>query len=92
MADQLDAAHDIACLRHCAPAQIAWRDRFGGDRSKGFDDSPGHAADLSNLGTIIRERCEALGLTPSRPLCLHDGFEAAEDHALAVERHGVALG
>ena len=34
--------------------------------SKIFDNSSGRAVDLSNLGTIIRERREALGLTQSR--------------------------
>ena len=34
--------------------------------SKIFDNSSGQAVDLSNLGTIIRERREALGLTQSR--------------------------
>jgi transcriptional regulator with XRE-family HTH domain len=34
--------------------------------SKIFDNSSGQAVDLSNLGTTIRERREALGLTQSR--------------------------
>ena len=34
--------------------------------SKIFDNYSGQAVDLSNLGTIIRERREALGLTQSR--------------------------
>ena len=34
--------------------------------SKIFDNSSDQAVDLSNLGTIIRERREALGLTQSR--------------------------
>jgi transcriptional regulator with XRE-family HTH domain len=34
--------------------------------SKIFDKASGQAVDLSNLGTIIRERREALGLTQSR--------------------------
>lgn len=34
--------------------------------SKIFDNSKGKAVDLSNLGTVIRERREALGLTQSR--------------------------
>ena len=34
--------------------------------SKIFDNSSGQAVDLSNLGTIIRVRREALGLTQSR--------------------------
>ncbi len=34
--------------------------------SKTLDNASGQAADLANLGTIIRERREALGLTQSR--------------------------
>lgn len=57
----------VATARPAAPQASTWRVRSWGDRmSKIFDNSSGQAVDLSNLGTIIRERREALGLTQSR--------------------------
>jgi transcriptional regulator with XRE-family HTH domain len=67
VAGRLESAHDVAGSTHCAPLASFWRDRFGSYKmSKIFDNIVFQAVDLSNLGTIIRERREALGLTQSR--------------------------
>ena len=66
MAGRIEAAHDVAGSRHAVPMGSAWRDQSGGIRTSEMCDIPlSRTVDLSNLGTIIRERREALGLTQS---------------------------
>jgi transcriptional regulator with XRE-family HTH domain len=66
MAGRLEAAHDVAGSGHAVPMGSAWRDQSGGVRTSEMCDIPlSRTVDLSNLGTIIRERREALGLTQS---------------------------
>ncbi len=57
----------VGSERPAAPLASVWRDQSGcARRSKIFDIPSNQTVNLSNLGTIIRERREALGLTQSR--------------------------